>query len=153
MSTEPGPFERPNASERIFNRWWGMLVSGGIGFRHSFQLEVRGRTTGRTYSTPVSLLDHAGKHFLVAPRGRTQWVRNAWASGEVTLRKGRKRRRFRLREVPDGEKPEVLKAYLDRFERSVQRYFPVRAGSPVEEFVSLAARYPVFQAIRESSQP
>ena len=123
------------------------LVGLGIGLPHNYLLEVRGRKTGRTYSTPVDLLELGGRRFLVAGRGRTQWVLNAEAAGEVTLKKGRKRRRFRLRPVPDSEKPEVLKAYLDRFKLTVQRYFPVPAGSAAPAFVDLAGRYPVFELL------
>jgi hypothetical protein len=36
-----------------------------------------------------------------------------------------------------GEKPEILKAYLDTFRREVQRYFPVPAGSPLEAVAKL----------------
>jgi hypothetical protein len=49
--------------------------------------------------------------------------------------------------VSDEDKPEILKAYLDSFTRTVQRYFPVPAGSPAESFRPLAARYPVFELI------
>jgi hypothetical protein len=38
------------------------------------------------HGSTLSLGDH---HYLVAPRGYTQWVRNAKASGVVTLRRGR----------------------------------------------------------------
>jgi hypothetical protein len=92
-------------------------------------------------------LELGGKRFLVAPRGRTQWVRNAEAAGEVTLKKGRTRQKFRLLPIPDADKPEILKAYLDNFKREVQRYFPVAAGSPVQAFATLAQSYPAFELI------
>ena len=110
-----------------------------------FRLEVRGRRSGRVHATPVNVLDLSGRRFLVAGRGRTQWVQNAEAAGEVVLRKGSSRWRLDLRPVPDAEKPPVLRAYLDRFRSVVQRYFPVRAGSPPEAFAPIAARYPVFE--------
>jgi hypothetical protein len=72
-------------------------------------------------------------------------VRNAEAAGEVTLKKGNTRQKFRLRPVPDGEKTEILKAYLDTFKREVQRYFPVAAGSPPAAFAELTSSYPVFE--------
>jgi len=86
-----------------------------------------------------------GKRFLVAPCGKTQWVRNAEAAGEVTLKKGSMNQRFRLRPLTDPEKPEILKAYLDNFKREVQRYFPVPAGSPSEAFRPLVQTYPAFE--------
>lgn len=131
--------------ERAFNRFFGFLVGLGFGLKHNYLLQVRGRKSGRLYSTPIDLLEIGGKRFLVAPRGRTQWVRNAEAAGEITLRKGRSRQIYRLRPVADADKPELLKAYLDSFKTTVQRYFPVPAGSAAEGFASIAANYPVFE--------
>lgn len=108
---------------------------------------MRGRKSGKLYSTPIDLLELGGKRFLVAPRGRTQWVRNAETAGEVTLKKGKTQQRFRLRPIPDADKPEILKAYLDNFKREVQTYFPVPAGSPLQAFGEIAERYPAFELI------
>jgi deazaflavin-dependent oxidoreductase (nitroreductase family) len=110
-------------------------------------VEVKGRKTGRTVSTPIDLLEVNGKRYLVAPRGRTQWVRNAEAANEVTLKRGRNRVRYRVRAVEETERPEILKAYLDRFKTTVQRYFPVQAGSPSGAFKPIAGNYPVFELI------
>jgi hypothetical protein len=74
-------------------------------------------------------------------------VRNAEVAGEVTLKRGSFRQSFRLRPVPDADKPELLKAYLDSFKTEVQRYFPVRSGSPTEAFTAIAANYPVFELL------
>jgi len=145
MSPGDPAFRAPSMFERWFNKAMGALVGLGLGPRDYYLLRVRGRTTGREYSTPVNVAELEGRRFLVAPRGRTQWVRNAEVAGEVTLAQGRVVRRFRLRAVPDGEKPPVLRAYLDRFKLTVQRYFPLRAGSPPEAFAGIAGRYPVFE--------
>ena len=147
-SAAPSPaFRQPSAGERVFNRIFGSLVGLGLGFSYNYLLQVRGRKSGKVYSTPIDLLEIGGKRFLVAPRGRTQWVRNAEAAGEVTLKKGSKRERFGLRALSGLEKPEILKAYLDRFKREVQTYFPVPAGSPVEAFRDLVESYPAFELI------
>ncbi|MGD0569425.1 MAG: nitroreductase family deazaflavin-dependent oxidoreductase [Candidatus Sulfotelmatobacter sp.] len=147
MHCTPPVFREPTRVEKIFNRAFGFLVGIGLGFSHNYLLQVRGRKSGKLYLTPVDLLERNGKRFLVAPRGRTQWVRNAEAAGEVTLKKGRTRLKFRLRPLTEAEKPEILKAYLDAFKREVQTYFPVTAGSPVEAFVELAASYPAFELL------
>jgi deazaflavin-dependent oxidoreductase (nitroreductase family) len=144
-------FREPTRAERIFNRIFGFLVGLGLGFPQSYLLQVRGRKSGRLYSTPISLLELNGKKFLVAPRGRTQWVRNAEAAGEVALKKGSTQLKFRLRPVPDVEKPEILMAYLDRFQRAVQQFFPVPASSPTEAFMEIATGYPVFELISSNS--
>jgi deazaflavin-dependent oxidoreductase (nitroreductase family) len=148
MSSPPAAFRAPTAIERIFNRVFGFVVGLGWGFSYNYLLQVRGRKSGKIYSTPIDLLELGGKKFLVAPRGHTQWVRNAEAAGEVTLKKGSKRLKFGLRALSDQEKPEILKAYLDQFRREVQTYFPVPAGSPAEAFRELVPNYPAFELIQ-----
>ena len=140
-------FNQPATFARAFNKLFGFLVGLGLGLPHNYLLQVRGRKSGRVYATPVDVLNREGKRYLVAPRGYTQWVRNAEVSGEITLRRGRQTRTYRLRALSDAEKPAVLKAYLDRFRREVQRYFPVPAGSPPDAFAKVAARYPAFELI------
>jgi len=147
-STVPS-FRAPSAVERVFNRVFGFVVGLGWGFSYNYLLQVRGRKSGKLYSTPIDLLEKNGTRYLVAPRGRTQWVRNAEAVGEIVLKKGKLMQRFRLRALSDQEKPEILKAYLDQFRKEVQTYFPVPAGSSVEAFRDLVQSYPAFELIPE----
>lgn len=145
---EPSPsFERLTTLDRLLNAGIRALVGLGIGPGHMRVLEVRGRKTGEVQATPIDVLVVQDRLYLVAPRGRTQWVRNAEASGDVTLRRGARADRYQLRTLSDAEKPEILKSYLDRFCREVQRFFPVPAGSPTAAFAALAARYPAFELI------
>jgi deazaflavin-dependent oxidoreductase (nitroreductase family) len=147
MNSALPAFREPSTAEKIFNRIFGFLVGLGLGFSYNYLLEVRGRKSGKLYSTPIDLLKLNGKTYLVAPRGRTQWVRNAEAAGEVTLKRGRARQKFHLRAIPDADKPQILKAYLDTFKREVQRYFPIPAGSPPAAFAALAGSYPAFELL------
>lgn len=144
-STNNLEYHNPTLPERIFNRLFGLLVRLGLGLRHNYLVEVPGRKSGRRYATPVDLLEFEGRRYLVCPRGRAQWVRNAEAAGRVTLIKGTKRAEYVIEAVPVARRPPLLKAYLDRFSLTVQRYFPVRADSPVGEFAGIAVRYPVFE--------
>jgi len=146
-------FREPSRIERIFNEVFGALVGLGLAPRYNHLVQVRGRKTGRVYSTPISILELGSRQFLVAPRGRTQWVRNAEAVGEVTLKRGSSRRRFRIRTVSDDEKAEMLKAYLDRYKAAVQRFFPVPAGSDARAFRQIADRYPVLELLPANDTP
>jgi deazaflavin-dependent oxidoreductase (nitroreductase family) len=138
-------FMQPTLVDRIINRAFGFLVKLGFGLSHNFLLEVRGRKSGRIYSTPVNVLEYKEKKYLVAPRGDTQWVRNVVVNLKATLVKGAKRENVRLRPIADAAKAEILKAYLDRYKLTVRRYFPIPAGSPLREFEPLVGRYPVFE--------
>jgi len=140
-------FTKPSAVDRIFNRAFSYLLKIGIGLPHNFLLEVRGRKSGRVYSTPVNVLGRNGKRYLVAPRGYTQWVRNVIASGGAVLARGSHREMVHLEMIDDNDKPEILKAYLERYKLTVQRYFPIPAGSPLEAFQPLIPQYPVFEVI------
>jgi deazaflavin-dependent oxidoreductase (nitroreductase family) len=145
--SETADFAKPSAVERWFNRAFGFFVGMGLAPPDYYVLEVRGRTSGRTRSTPVNVIRMGDRRFLVAPRGMTEWVRNVGVTRELRLKRGRSRRPFRVRSVPNTEKAEILRAYLDRFQSTVQRYFPIPAGSPVAHFAPLAERYPVFELL------
>src|SRR5471030_2215822 len=126
---EPGWFTR-----HVFNRLVRGFTSMGVSVWGSRTLWVRGRTSGEWRSTPVNLLSYDGEHFLVAPRGVTQWVRNLRASKNGELRVGRKVQAFRATELDDSEKTEVLRAYLKRWKVEVGVFFDgVSATSSVAE--------------------
>jgi deazaflavin-dependent oxidoreductase (nitroreductase family) len=147
MASDTSVSQQPTAIEKFFNRALGAMIGIGIGPAHIYLLEVRGRKTGKLYATPVDPVEINGKRYLVAPRGRTQWVRNAEAAAEIVLRRGSNRRKFRVRVMADEEKPTVLKAYLDNYKREVQRYFSIPAGSPPEAFTPIAPKYPIFELL------
>ena len=140
-------FRVATPTEKLFNQVFGFLVGLGLSPSYNYLLEVKGRKSGRTYSTPVNLHEVNGKQYLVAPRGRTQWVQNAEVSGEVTLKKLGRRRTYRLRALADAEKPEILKSYLTRYGSMVQRFFSVKPDAAPEAFGEIAAGYPAFEMI------
>jgi deazaflavin-dependent oxidoreductase (nitroreductase family) len=146
-------FLKPSLTERVFNRIFAVAIGFGLGLGHNYVVEVRGRKSGRIFSAPIDLLEFEGRRYLVAPRGETNWVCNARAAGRVTLRKRRRREEFAVREVGPAQRPELLKAYLDRFALTVQRYFPLPRESPASEFGPIAERYPVFELISTGETP
>ena len=141
-------YDAPSSFEKLFNRMLGVIAGAGFGPAYVHLLRVKGRKSGKVYSTPVSILPLNGQQFLVAPRGRTQWARNAEAAGEVTLKRGAARR-FRLRTLADSEKPAILKAYLTNYKGAVGRFFPIPPDSPLESFAGIASGNPAFELIPE----
>ena len=144
MSTKDS-FQRPSVVERVFNRLFGLIVGLGGGLSHNHLIQVRGRKTGRVYSTPVNLLELDHSRYLVSPRGNAQWVRNLKSSLELSLKKGSKTHRFRVRELPDPERPVILKEYLSRYRTTVQRYFSIPVESDLDRFAKIAKWHPVFE--------
>jgi deazaflavin-dependent oxidoreductase (nitroreductase family) len=145
-------FLKPSAFEAFMNRAVGVLARWGVGPGYLHLLETRGRKTGKLYTTPVNLLEWKGRWFLVGGRGHTAWSKNAAAAGSVTLRRGKKAASYRAIALPNDQKPEILKAYVEAYRGTVQRFFSVKAGAPVEAFRRVVDHHPVFELKRTESQ-
>jgi deazaflavin-dependent oxidoreductase (nitroreductase family) len=139
--------QKPGPLAAGLNRVVGFLAARGLGPGYMFRLSVRGRKSGRIYSTPVNLLEHDGKLWLVSPRGDTQWSKNAEASGEVKLKQGKRERTYEVRALTPEERPLLLKLYLERWPGQVQPFFSVRAGAELSEYASIASQHPVFELL------
>jgi deazaflavin-dependent oxidoreductase (nitroreductase family) len=140
---EPDRFTR-----RVFNPIVARLTRWGISVWGSRILEVPGRVSGELRSTPVNVLDHDGRRYLVAPRGVTQWVRNVRAAGGADLRVGRRSEQVTLVEVDDVAKPEILRAYLRRWKWEVGAFFDgVGPDSSDAELLAAAPKHPVFEIV------
>jgi deazaflavin-dependent oxidoreductase (nitroreductase family) len=109
-------------------------------------LRVRGRRSGEWRETPVNVLTHDGHRYLVAPRGHTHWVRNLRAAGHGELRLGRRIEPFGATELPDEDKPELLRAYLARWKAEVGVFFGgVGPESSEADLLRIAPDHPVFR--------
>lgn len=117
----------------------------GIRLRGGEVLTVRGRTTGKPYSAPIYPLTYNGQRYLVAPRGQTDWAKNLRVVKEGELSSGRHRERFVATEVPDAEKPPILRAYLDRWYLEAGAEFGVPKTATLEDLATVAPRHPVFR--------
>jgi deazaflavin-dependent oxidoreductase (nitroreductase family) len=139
----PGWFTR-----NVFNRAVAFLTRHGVSVLGSRVLAVRGRTSGVWRTTPVNLLEHDGRRYLVSPRGEGQWVRNLRVAGTGELRVGRRTEVFRGRELLDEEKVPVLRAYLRRWKAEVGVFFDgVGPDSDDAEIRAIAARHPAFEVL------
>jgi deazaflavin-dependent oxidoreductase (nitroreductase family) len=140
-------YQRPGWFTRnVFNRAVGVLTRAGVSVAGSRVLEVRGRKSGEPRRTPVNLLTVDGARYLVAPRGHTQWVRNLRASGSGRLWLGRRSEEFTAAELPEAEKPELLRAYLRKWKWETGQFFGgVGPDAPEEEIRRIAPDHPVFR--------
>jgi deazaflavin-dependent oxidoreductase (nitroreductase family) len=133
-------------TKNVFNRTVAVLTRMGVSVWGSRVLEVPGRKTGEPRRTPVNLLTFEGDRYLVAPRGHTQWVRNMRVSGGGKLFVGRRAEDFTAVELPDTEKPELLRAYLKRWKWEVGQFFGgVGPDSSEDELLRIAPDHPVFR--------
>ena len=124
-------------------RW---LTAHGMSLMGSRVLLVRGRKSGELRSTPVNLLVLDGERFLVAPRGNTQWVRNARAAGVGQLQLGRHTEHVTLTELPVDERGPVLRVYVTKWGWEVGRFVEgLSKKSTDAEIAAVAPGMPVFR--------
>jgi hypothetical protein len=125
------------------------MTRAGVSVWGSRILEHRGRTSGKLHHVPVNLLTVEGTHYVVSPRGQTQWVRNVrHAEGHMVLILGRKRQLCTVREIPVADSVPILRAYLRRWKFEVGMFFDgVTPDSTDAEWAAVAANHPVFELI------
>jgi len=141
----PGPVRiyHKSRGRRIGDAVIGLFIRAGV-VPGSYILTTRGRKTGQLRTNPVTIVQRADTRWLVAPYGPVSWVLNARASGRVSLRRGRERGDYTIREVTAQEAGPVLKQYLG-IAKPTRPYFQASLDSPVEEFIAEAGRHPVFE--------
>lgn len=138
---EPGWF-----TKHVFNPLVAGLTKIGLPIAGSRVLEVKGRKSGEWRRTPVNPLTFEGSRYLVAPRGHTEWVKNMRVSGGGRLAGHGKVEEFTATEVPEEERPALLRAYLAKWKWEVGQFFDgVGPDSPEEELRRIAPKHPAFR--------
>ena len=138
---EPGWF-----TKHVFNPLVAGATKLGMPLAGSRVLEVKGRKSGEWRKTPVNPLEFEGDRYLVAPRGNTQWVRNMRASGGGRLVRGRRVEEFTATEVPDSQRPPLLRAYLEKWKWETGQFFDgVGPDAAEDDLLRVASGYPVFR--------
>ena len=130
--------------ERIGNMVAKLLLRAGVGPKRMHLLTVKGRKTGKPYTTPLTLVEIDGQRWLVAPYGGVAWARNVEASGRAKLSRGRGTEQLAVEPAEAHEIAPVLKAYV-RVEPGMRRAFGVGPEASLEEFEAIASNHPVFR--------
>jgi hypothetical protein len=113
----------------ILNPLIRRLLGAGLPFGPNVLLTVRGRRTGEPRTFPVAILELDGRRFVQSPFGETV--------GAV--------------EVPPDAAGPILRDALAPFFRSrllapvAGRFFHLRAGASIDEYVEESRRHPMFE--------
>ena len=144
----PPPY-RKSLWRRALNALVRALAQAGLTGPRTHLLTVPGRTSGKRWSTPVSIVRIGGERWLVAPYGDRNWVKNARAAGWVELRRGRRRERLGVEELVPADAVPVLQEYY-RSGRVTRPFFAVTLESSPEEWLADAPRHPVFRLVPDT---
>ncbi len=143
MKNTHGPY-RLGFMRRLVNLAVRIGVRTGVAPRRFYLLEVRGRTSGRRYSTPIIVLARGADRWLVAPYGERAWVKNARAAGRVRLRRATHTETVGIEEVGALQAAPVLQQYLSETPIT-RRFFAVTPDAPLADFIREAPHHPVFR--------
>jgi deazaflavin-dependent oxidoreductase (nitroreductase family) len=118
----------------------------GCGEKGPAVLTVTGRKSGKPRSTPVTPMVVDGKQYVAGVPG-ADWVANARAAGQATLRRGHRTEQVRLIELPEAQQRPMLR----RLPVEVPGWIGFLRGAGVitdgtsEEFEALADTLPIFR--------
>jgi deazaflavin-dependent oxidoreductase (nitroreductase family) len=135
---------RPGFGTRLINRVFSVLTRLGLGASYRHVLSVRGRKTGRVYSTPVDVIELGGARWLVAGYGPANWARNVRAAGEVTLSRGGRSETLKAESAGPDDAVPVLRKYMTEI-RVTRPYFDAAPDSPDEAVAAELGRHAVFR--------
>jgi deazaflavin-dependent oxidoreductase (nitroreductase family) len=62
-----------------------LLLTAGIPLGPNALITIRGRKSGLPRTTPLAIIEVAGRRWIWAPWGEVQWVRNLRAAGRATI--------------------------------------------------------------------
>ncbi|MGW7270733.1 nitroreductase/quinone reductase family protein [Streptomyces sp. NPDC054864] len=131
---------------RLINGVFRTMTRFGLGKGYRYILTVRGRKSGRLFSTPVDVMSAGGERWVVGAYGVSNWVRNARVAGQIDLMRGGTTQTVRVVELGPEESVPVLRQYW-REVPVTRPYFDVTGDSTDEEFAAESARHPVFRLV------
>jgi deazaflavin-dependent oxidoreductase (nitroreductase family) len=149
-----GPSARPGGPKvpafvGTFNSLVKRLARLGIPLGPNALLTVRGRKTGKAYTTPVAVVTVGGRRWVQSPFGDVNWVRNLRAAGEGILTLGKRQEPVRAVVLTPDEAAaffgEVLGPYLRR--SALNRFIAGRLGlsDAIDNPAEAGRRHPVFE--------
>jgi deazaflavin-dependent oxidoreductase (nitroreductase family) len=135
---------RLNAGTRLVNWTFRQLTRLGLGAHYRHILTVKGRRTGQLHSTPVDVIEHGNRRWLVAGYGPANWVLNARAAQEVTLCRGGRSKKFTVEDPDPTEAVPVLRQYIRQI-RPTRAYFDAKPDGPDDVIAAELPRHPVLR--------
>jgi hypothetical protein len=126
---------------KVANPVFMTLIRLGLPVGSQHVLTVRGRRSGKPYSTPVSLVTVDGQRYICTFPW-TGWARNARVLQHAELVRGRTRQQVRLSELPIDERAPILREFPVQVPHGVQFF---QLPPEPEVFAQAAPRLTVFR--------
>jgi deazaflavin-dependent oxidoreductase (nitroreductase family) len=135
---------RPSRGFKVANSVMRVLLALGIKVGANTLITVRGRSSGRLYSNPITTVEFNGQRYIQSPFGQVQWVRNLRTAGQARLSSGRRSELVAVRELRPEEAGPLFKFMLSDAPKFIADYFAVSPQASVDDFVRDAPNHAAF---------
>ena len=103
----------------LLNPIAAFLLFIGVPMGPNGLITIRGRKSGRPRTTPVAIIEYAGRRWVWAPWGDVQWVRNLRAAGRATITVRRRQEEVLATELDPTERVGFFRDVLGPLARGV----------------------------------
>ena len=113
------PAARAPRSVMIFTPIAKFLLGARVPLGFNGLITVRGRKSGLPRTTPVAIIQVAGRRWVWAPWGEVHWVRNLRASGEATITVRGRKEAVRATELDPNQRVGFFRDVLGPLARAI----------------------------------
>jgi deazaflavin-dependent oxidoreductase (nitroreductase family) len=103
----------------MFTPFAKFLLAARVPMGPNGLITIRGRTSGLPRTTPVAIIDVAGRRWIWAPWGEVHWVRNLRAAGAATITVRGQKEDVRATELDAAERVTFFRDVLGPLARSI----------------------------------
>jgi deazaflavin-dependent oxidoreductase (nitroreductase family) len=139
---------RAPRSVSLFNPILKFLLAAGVPLGPNALITIRGRRSGLPRTTPVAIIEVAGRRWVWAPWGEVNWVRNLRAAGHATITVRRRAAEIRATELDEAERVAFFRDVLGPLARRTPfgvQFIRIADGVDLKDPVEVARARRVFE--------
>ena len=125
-----------------------LLLTAGIPLGPNALITIRGRKSGLPRTTPLAIIEVAGRRWIWAPWGEVQWVRNLRAAGRATITVRGRTEEVTATELDPRERVAFFRDILGPLARSIPLgvwFIRIVDQVDLDDFVKIAEDRRVFE--------
>ena len=156
MSERTGRAARVPLRVRLFSPILKRLLAAGVPLGFNRLVTIPGRNSGLPRTTPIAVIEVAGRRWMWAPWGEVHWVRNLRAAGRATVAVRGRKEEVRATELDPTQRIEFFRDVAGPFARGIPFgvwFIRIIDGVDLNRPVEAAEGRPVFELHPIGGQP
>jgi deazaflavin-dependent oxidoreductase (nitroreductase family) len=148
MSSPIGNAARAPRRVTLFTPLARLLLAARVPLGFNGLITIRGRKSGLPRTTPVAIIDVAGRRWIWAPWGDVHWVRNLRVAGGATITVRGRKEEVRATELDPTERVAFFRDTLGPVARGIPlgvRFIRIVDGVDLDHPLEAAEGRPVFE--------